>query len=77
MANYLKKQEKRKDVEVFYAVGEDDDFKRGGMCSWKISKKLDFFSWKSCEVAGEYSDGKIFSKVAGVNKKKWKTEKEA
>jgi len=77
MASYLKKQEKRNDVEIYYAMGEDDDFEVDGNMSWKLSKGLENFSWKYCETDGVYTDGKFFSKVAGINKKKWKTEKEA
>ena len=77
MANYLKKQNKRTDVEIFYVFDEDEDFEVDGNMSWKLSKRLENFSWKYCDIDGEYTDGKFFSKVAGINKKKWKTEKEA
>jgi hypothetical protein len=76
VANYIKKQKKRTDVEIFYAFGDDKDFEIDGDMSWKLSKELENFSWKYCEVDGEYKDGKFFSKVIGINKKKWKTERE-
>jgi hypothetical protein len=74
MANYLKKEEKREDVEVFYAYGEDDDFNFAGEQSFRISKQSDCFSWKNAEIDGEYRDGKMFSKRKGIHKKKYKFE---
>ena len=74
MANYLKKEEKREDVEVFYAYGEDDDFKFEGEQSFRISQKSDCFSWKTAEINGEHKDGKCFFKRKGIHKRKYKFE---
>lgn len=76
MASYTKKQKKRTDVEIFYTYGEDKDFQADGDMSWKLSKELENFSWKYCEVDGICKDGNFFTKEFGINKKKWKTEKE-
>ena len=74
MANYLKKQEKRKDVEVFYAHGEDADFEFEGERAWRINQQRECFSWKACEIDGEHKDGKCFFKRKGIHKRKYKFE---
>ena len=74
MANYLKKQNKRTDVEIYYAMGEDDDFNFAGEQSFRISKQSDYFSWKNAEIDGEYCDRKMFFKRKGIHKRKYKFE---
>jgi len=74
MASYLKKQEKREDVEVYYAFGEDADFEFEGEQSFRISKERQSFSWKNAEIDGEYCDKKMFSKRKGIHKRKYKFE---
>jgi len=74
MANYLKKQEKRDDLEIYYAYGEDDDFEFEGELAFKLTRQRESFSWKNAEIDGEYRDGKMFSKRKGIHKKKYRFE---
>lgn len=72
MASYLKKQNKREDVDIYYASGIDDDLWFEGEHSWKVNKESDAFSWKAADIDGEYHDGKHFFHTKGIHKKHWK-----
>lgn len=74
MANYLKKQEKREDVEIYCAYGEDADFEYEGEQAFRLSKKRDSFSWKNAEIDGEYPEGRCFFNRKGIHKKSYKFE---
>lgn len=77
--SYSKKLKKRSDiVDVFYTYGKSDNFEKfKGNKSWRLSKKVEFFSNDTYfEADGELKNETYFNKHYGTSKRLWQFDED-
>lgn len=77
--SYSKKLKKRSDiVDVFYTYGKSDNFEKfKGNKSWRLSKKVEFFSNDTYfEADGELKNETYFNKHYGTSKRLWRFDED-